>query len=135
MWVVLTKREGIIVKHTTIIMPPVGSSSTTEAVSSSVATAPSSTTTAAPRTEEIAAGARLLTQELKEFLDQHPSLQTASTAQAAAKSDIPELQLSTCRKLREVGCLCRMELLKFWDEFKPHGGIVSHALVYHHPVV
>lgn len=68
-------------------------------------TATASTTTAAPRTEEIAAGARRLMQELTEFLQEHPSLQTASTVQAAAKSDVPELQLATCRKLREV-CWC-----------------------------
>ena len=63
---------------------------------------PTSTAVAAPRAEEIAAGARRLTDELGEFLEQHTSLQTASTVQAAAKSDVPELQLATCRKLREV---------------------------------
>lgn len=59
--------------------------------------------TTAPRAEEIASGARRLSDELNEFLQTHPLLQTASTAQAATKSDVPELQLATCRKLREVG--------------------------------
>jgi hypothetical protein len=62
-----------------------------------------SSPTAAPRTEEIAAGARRLSYELAAFLEEHPTLQTASTAQAADKSEIPEIQLATCRKLREVG--------------------------------
>ena len=75
-----------------------GSSPSSGAAPSAPAAA---TAAAAPRAEEIAAGARRLADELAAFLDQHPSLQTASTAQA--KSDIPELQLVTCRKLREVG--------------------------------
>jgi hypothetical protein len=62
----------------------------------------SSTNVAAPRTEEIAAGARRLSYELAAFLEEHPTLQTASTVQAADKSEIPDLQLATCRQLREV---------------------------------
>lgn len=79
------------------------------ASSSASATAATSSTVAAataPRAEEIAAGARRLTEELAAFLDKHPSLQTASTAQAKSNVDVPELQLSTCRKLREVRRLC-----------------------------
>jgi hypothetical protein len=62
----------------------------------------SSTNVVAPRTEEIAAGARRLCYELAEFLEEHPTLLTASTVQAADKSEIPDLQLATCRQLREV---------------------------------
>ena len=77
------------------------------ASSSASATAATSAAAAtAPRAEEIAAGARRLTEELAAFLDKHPSLQTASTAQAKSNVDVPELQLSTCRKLREVRRLC-----------------------------
>lgn len=78
------------------------------ALSSAAAAAAAATTTTttsaatAPRAEEIAAGARRLTEELAAFLDKHPSLQTASTAKAGGSVDIPELQLATCRKLREV---------------------------------
>lgn len=64
--------------------------------------APASTAVTAPRAEEIAAGANRLAQELQEFLQDNPSLQTASTATVQAKSEIPEMQLATCRKLREV---------------------------------
>ena len=70
------------------------------------------TSVTAPRAEEIAGGARRLQEELNEFLEQHAALQTASTvAPATTKGDVSELQLSTCRKLREVSIPFRNQRL------------------------
>jgi hypothetical protein len=73
--------------------------------------ATNATVATAPRAEEIAAGARRLTDELQAFLTEHPSLQTASTASAANTTDVADMQLATCRKLREVCVLLLLLLL------------------------
>lgn len=89
-------------------VPPTTTTQATTTISTGSQSAASPSIITGGSSEEITAGAKRLASELTEFLVAHPELQTESTVSAypvlllSEKGSIGDLQLATCRKLREL---------------------------------